>query len=108
MVKGASQVEEKDWALTHEEALEILAYLLSSAHTGLSDNYGVYRLASAADRLARFWEPRASGELKEILSDLETNMQTEAARMSVDAQGFAMYLNEQLVALAKFVKKQAK
>lgn len=99
-------MDEKNLALTHQEALEILAYLVSSAHSGLNEDYGVYRLASAADRLARFWEPRTSGELKEILSDLGTNMQNQAARASVDAEGFSTYLSDQLVALAKFVKKQ--
>lgn len=99
-------MEEGDFALTHDEALEILAYLLSSAHCGLSEDYGVYRLVSAADRLARFWEPRSSGELKKILSDLGTNMQTNAARMSVDADGFSSYLSEQIAVLANFVKEQ--
>jgi hypothetical protein len=95
-----------DLALTHDEAVEILAYLLSSAQGELSEDYGVYRLASAADRLARFWEPRASGELKDLLRELGTHMQTEAARMDVDLDGFSSYLSEQITALAKLVKEQ--
>lgn len=99
-------MEEKDFALSSEEALEILAYLLSSAHGGLNEDYGVFRLASAAARLARFWEPRAGGELKALLDELGTNMQTNAARMSVDAESFSTYLEEQIAILATLVKEQ--
>jgi hypothetical protein len=99
-------MEETNLALTHEEALEILAYLLSSAHGVLTDDYGVYRLASAADRIARFWEPHANGELKKYLHDLGMNMQTNVANMTVDVEGFSTYLNERIAALAKIVKEQ--
>jgi hypothetical protein len=99
-------MEGKDLALTQVEALEILAYLLSSAHGALSEEYGVYRLASAADRLARLWMPHADGEMKEFLNDLGTNMQSHAANMSVDPEGFSTYLSEVISALAEIVKKQ--
>ena len=99
-------MEEKDLALTQGEALEILAYLLASARGARSEEYGVYRLASAADRLARFWAPRESGELREYLDDLGTGMQKKAAGMTDDVEGFSTYLGETIATLAKIVKEQ--
>jgi Family of unknown function (DUF6092) len=48
--------------LTEEEALELLAYLITAARTQLDEaaEYGPLRLLIAAQRLATFIAPRAS------------------------------------------------
>jgi hypothetical protein len=99
---------EQNLALTHDQALELLAYLLSSAQGCLNEppDYGVYRLVSAADRLASMWAPRANGGLAGYLSDLSTHMPSEAARIDVDLEGFAAYLSEQIRRLAQEVKQR--
>jgi hypothetical protein len=59
-------------ALTNDDALELLAFLLASAHGCLYDppGYGVYRLATAAERLSAAWAPRASDQFARHLREL--------------------------------------
>jgi hypothetical protein len=98
-------MDDQNLALTHEEALEIFAYLLTSAQKCVEEppDYGVYRLVSAADRMARMWAPRTTDELAAYLTDLGTQMPSEAARIDVDLEGFLTYLGSQIGALAKIV-----
>ena len=65
-------MNERDLALTDDEAFELLAFLLASAHSCLYDppGYGTYRLATAAERLASAWAPRATGSLGGYLRGL--------------------------------------
>ena len=101
-------MEGQNTALTQEEALEIVAYLLTSAQGCINQppDYGVLRLVSAADRIARTWAPRASGDLAAYLDDLGTHMPSEAARIDVDLEGFETYLGQQIAALAGIVKQR--
>ena len=94
-------------ALTNDEALELLAYLLSSAHGCINEpaDYGILRLVSAADRIARMWAPRATGDLADCLRNLGTQMSSEAAGMDADLEGFAAYLDKQIKELATIVKQ---
>jgi hypothetical protein len=96
-------------ALAEDEALELIAYLLTSAEGGVTEppDYGIYRLVSAADRMARTWAPRASGELATFLENLGTQMPTEAARIDIDLDGFLKYLGEQIAELARIVKERS-
>ncbi len=100
--------DEGELALTHDEALEIVAYLLASAEGLVSEppGYAFLRLTTAADRLARRWAPRVDGELGAFLSNLGTRMPGEAARAEVDLEGFLSYLGEQIAALARIVKER--
>jgi hypothetical protein len=99
---------EPNMPLTEDEALELLAYLLTSAQGCINQppDYSVLRIVSAADRMARTWAPRASGDLAAYLEELGTRMPTEAARMDVDMEGFTTYLAEQVRVLAKIVKQR--
>lgn len=89
-------------ALTQEEALELLAYLLSSAQGCIREpaDYGVYRLVTAAERLAAAWAPRTSGELTDYLQNLAMQTPTQAARMDTDLAGFQTFLADQIQKLA--------
>lgn len=101
-------VSEQNAPLTEEETLELLAYLLTSAQGCIDQppDYSVLRIVSAADRMARMWAPRASGELAAYLEDLGTRMPSEAARMDIDMDGFTAYLAEQVRELAQIVKRR--
>jgi hypothetical protein len=102
-------MEHSELALTEDEALEHIAYLLTSAEGGVTEpqDYAIYRLVSAADRIARIWAPRASGELATFLDNLGTQMPTEATRLDVDLEGFLKYLGEQIAELARIVKNRS-
>ncbi len=94
-------------ALTRDEAVELLAYLLSSAQCGMKepDHYAVLRVASGADRLARMWAPRAEGRLAELLDDLARRLPVESAStQGDDTSGFEAYLADKLSELAHIVK----
>jgi Family of unknown function (DUF6092) len=51
------------WVLDEDEALELLAYLITAARTQIDEaaEYGPLRLLTAAHRLAECIAPRASG-----------------------------------------------
>ena len=101
-------MEEQKTALTHQEALELITYLLASTQVCITrdpPDYVVLRLATAADRIARHWAPRAGGELAVYLEDLGRRMPSEVARTDVDLEGFSQYLGEQISRLADIVKR---
>ena len=99
-------MDQNDLALTHDEALELLAYLLSSAQGFQFEQpaYNLLRMVSAADHLARAWASRTSGELSEYLNHLALQTPHKAARIDIDLEGFNTYLDEQIRALAQIVK----
>jgi hypothetical protein len=68
--------------LTEEEALEVLAYLVTAARTQVDEaaEYGPLRLITAAGRLADFVAPRASPGLRELLTGPLSEMPTTATR----------------------------
>ena len=55
-----------------DEALEVLAYLVTSARTQVDEaaEYGPLRLVTAARRLAEFLRPRASGDFAAVIDAL--------------------------------------
>jgi len=64
-------------ALTQEEALELLAFLVTSAR-GLVDEpreYGPRRLLRAAQKLAGFLSPRADEEARSFLRQLHERIE---------------------------------
>ncbi len=93
--------------LDEEQAIELIAYMLSSAQGLLRepDKYAVLRMASAADRMAAMWAPRADGALGEFLADLAQRMPVAAAStQGDDISDFSNYLAEKLTELANIVK----
>lgn len=95
-------------ALTHDEALELLAYLVASAQNCLSESpdYGVFRLISAAERLARTWKARCSGETSSLLDSLATRTGPEAAARDLDPQAFQDFLAEMCREVAREIKRR--
>ena len=64
------------WVLNEDEALELVAYLVTAARTQVDESaeYGPLRLLTAARRLMEVIDPRASEETREyvnIFRDLE-------------------------------------
>ena len=94
-------------ALTNEEALSILAYLLTSAQGCLREppDYGVFRLLSAAERLAQAWQPKCTGDMAEFLQTLSANTGPASAKRDVDPQGFSNYIAEKCRVLARNIKQ---
>jgi hypothetical protein len=100
-------MDKQGLALTNEEALSILAYLLTSAQGCLREppDYGVFRLLSAAERLSQAWQPKCSGEMAEFLKDISTNTGPASAKRDVDPQGFSNYIAEMCRILAHNIKQ---
>jgi len=59
------------WVLTEDEALELLAFLLTAARTQVDEaaEYGPMRLVMAADRLREAIAARVSAPTRAFLSD---------------------------------------
>ena len=101
-------MNEANMALTHDEALELLAFLISSAHGCLreSPDYGHYRLITAAEKLARVWEPRCTGDTAVFLKDLATRTATEGAWLDAAPDRYMAYLAECCRAVAYEIKRR--
>lgn len=58
------------WVLDEDDALELLAYLVTSARTQIDEaaEYGPMRLLTAARRLADMMSARASEETQELVN----------------------------------------
>jgi len=96
-------------SLNEEQAIELIAYLLTSAQGLLKEpgHYAVLRVVSAADRMAGMWAPRASGDLARFLEDLSQRMPVEAAAtQGDDIISFQHYLGEKIGELAEIVKER--
>jgi len=80
--------------LTEDEALEILAFLITAARTQLDEaaEYGPLRLLTAAGRLAGFIGARASAGTREFLAGPLKDM-PDAALRSVDPAKYAAQLD---------------
>jgi hypothetical protein len=103
-------VDAERTALNQHEAIELLARLLTSAQDCLSDppGYGFYRLARAADQLARAWAPRATPRLSEYLSEFaQRNPSEAAAGLDEDPVAYSDYLEDVIGVLASLVKEGA-
>jgi hypothetical protein len=94
-------------ALNQEEALDLLAYLLSSAQGCIQEppDYAIYRLVTAAERLAQAWARRASGTMADYLQNLALQTPTQATRLDTDLGGFQEFLSEQIRRLALETKQ---
>ena len=93
-------------ALTQEEAFELLAYLLTSAQGGIQEppDYAIYRLVTAAERLARAWAPRASNRMSDYLHNLALQAPTQAAKLITGPNEFQDFIAEQISRLAQELK----
>jgi Family of unknown function (DUF6092) len=58
------------WVLNEDEALELVAYLVTAARTQVDEaaEYGPLRLLTAARRLMEVIDPRASEETRELVA----------------------------------------
>jgi hypothetical protein len=101
-------MDEQSLALTHDEAFELLAFLVTSAQDCLSEspNYGVYRLLSGAEHLARFWQPRMSGTLGELLNELITRTGPEGAKRDMEPESFKAFIAEMCCEVGHEVKRR--
>lgn len=102
-------MEQQKMALTNDEALELLAYLVASAQNCLSESpdYGVFRLISGAERLAQAWQPRCSNETAAFLEELIVRTGPVGAAREIDPEGFAAFLAEISRKTAREIKRQA-
>jgi hypothetical protein len=96
-------MSEPDLALTQDEAFELLAFLLASAHSCMCDppGYGTYRLATAAERLASAWAPRATGSLGGYLRELASSVPAQTWDPMGRAAETETYLDELIADLAR-------
>ncbi|MER7004520.1 DUF6092 family protein [Dactylosporangium sp. NPDC000555] len=80
--------------LTEDEALELLAYLVTAARTQLDEaaEYGPLRLLTAAQRLAGYITPRVSPETRALLEGPIQHVPQTATR-SADPDGYAASLD---------------
>jgi len=88
--------------LTEEEALEVLAFLVSAARTQLTEaaEYAPLRMLTAAGRLADLMGPRASGETRALLAGPLREM-PDAALRSVNPAAYAEQLDRACTAVAR-------
>ena len=95
--------------LNENEAIELIAYILTSAQGLLTEppDYAVLRMVSVADRMAGMWAPRCAGNLAVFLDDLNNRMPVESARtQGGDMEAFNQYLSEKITELAQIVKER--
>ena len=95
--------------LNEDEAIELIAYILTSAQGLLKEppDYAVLRMVSVADRMAGMWAPRSAGDLAKFLDDLNKRMPVESARtQGGDLEAFKQYLGEKITELAQIVKER--
>jgi hypothetical protein len=80
--------------LTEDEALELLAYLVTAARTQLDEaaEYGPMRLLTAAERLATFMAPRVSPATRALLEG-PIQQVPQTATLSIDPDGYAAALD---------------
>jgi len=88
--------------LTEEEALEVLAFLVSAARTQLTEaaEYAPLRMLTAAGRLAELMGPRASAETRAFLAGPLRAM-PDAALRSANPAAYADQLDRVCAALAR-------
>jgi hypothetical protein len=82
--------------LTEEEALELIAMLLSSGR-GLLDepiDYGPMRLVTAAQKLIRMILPRTTPETRPFLTTLDGGIRTHLPRRRADPESWHQFIDE--------------
>lgn len=92
--------------LTEDEALELLAFLVTAARTQVDEaaEYGPLRLLTAAGRLADFMAQRASPGTRELLAGPLRDMPAAALR-SVDPAKYAAQLDDVCRAVANHLAR---
>jgi hypothetical protein len=87
--------------LTEDEALELLAFLVTAARTQVEESpeYGPLRLLTAASRLADFMAERASPETRALLAGVRDG--PAAALRAGDPAAYAARLDEVCAAVAR-------
>ncbi|MFI9270255.1 DUF6092 family protein [Kitasatospora sp. NPDC052896] len=90
--------------LTEEDAVELLAYLLSAARIQLDEaaEYAPLRLLTAAGRLAEMIGPRAGAGLHPLLDELREGVGETAVRAG-DPAGYPERLDALCRALAEYL-----
>src|SRR5688572_10789933 len=88
--------------LTEDEALEVLAYLVTAARTQVDEaaEYGPMRLLTAARRLADLMAPRASVQTQELLAG-PLQQVPELSLSTTDPDGYAERLDAMCRAVAE-------
>src|SRR5438874_8845909 len=88
--------------LTEDEALELLAFLVTSARTQASEpnEYGPLRLLSAASRLSQFMLERASPQTRALLTGPLQAIPSTETRMP-DYDGYVAKLDALCSAVAQ-------
>ena len=88
--------------LTEDEALELLAFLVTAARTqaGEPNEYGPLRLLSAATRLSDFMRERASPETRAFLAGPLREIPSTETRMA-DYEGYVAKLDALCSAVAQ-------
>ena len=102
-------MNEQKTGLTDTEALELLAYLITSAQecsSGASINYGTYRLITAAEQLANSWRPKCSDETAAFLDELLVGMARDTDKFATDLPAYQAFLAESCRLLALEVKRR--
>src|SRR5919198_531291 len=84
----------ENFVLTEDEALELLAFLVTAARTQVDEphEYGPLRLLTAANRLGDFIMQRVSPETQQLLSGPLKQMRATATFMA-DREGYAAQLD---------------
>ena len=87
--------------LNEDEALELLAFLVTAARTQVDEppEYGPLRLLTAVGKLSDFIMPRASPETKALLTGPLKQIPQTATRMA-DPAGYAAQLDAMCAAVA--------
>jgi hypothetical protein len=90
------------WVLDEDEALELLAYLVTAARTQVDEaaEYGPMRLLTAARRLAELITPRVSGATADFVRGPLAGM-PELAVPRADRAGYTDRLDDVCRALAE-------
>jgi hypothetical protein len=88
--------------LTEDEAIELLAYLVTAARTQIDEaaEYGPLRLLTAAQRLAGFIAPRVSTATRQLLEG-PIQQVPQTATLSADPDGYTAALDCLCAAVAQ-------
>jgi hypothetical protein len=94
--------------LADADALALLAFLVSSAEGCLKEPplYGVFRLSTAAVKLAAAWAPHASAETAVMLRAMISRWGREAVLLGADTRLLKDYLQQSSLALARELERR--
>lgn len=84
------------WVLTEDEALEIVAFLVSAARLLLDEpvDYGPMRLLSAAQRLCAAATPRTAGPTRALLEAFDTQIPIWMRERLRNPEGYTAFLDD--------------